>query len=78
MVNTRLAKLSEALQASGLDALALNAGSSLTYLTGLHFHLSERPVVAIFTTDHAPVIGNPQSERTALPDRIFPVWREPC
>ena len=62
MVNTRLAKLSEALQASGLDALALNAGSSLTYLTGLHFHLSERPVVAIFTTDHAPVIVLPELE----------------
>jgi len=62
MVNTRLAKLSEALQASGLDALALNAGSSLTYLTGLHFHLSERPVVAIFTADHAPVIVLPELE----------------
>jgi len=40
MVNTRLAKLSQALQASGLDALAHNAGYSLNYLTGLHFHLS--------------------------------------
>jgi len=62
MVKTRLAKLSEALQTSGLDALALNAGTSLTYLTGLHFHLSERPVVVIFTREHAPVIVLPELE----------------
>jgi Xaa-Pro dipeptidase len=62
MVNTRLAKLSMALLASGLDALALNAGPSLTYLTGLHFHISERPVVAIFTAEHMPVIVLPELE----------------
>jgi Xaa-Pro dipeptidase len=45
-----------------LEALALNAGPSLVYLTGLHFHLSERPVVALFTTDHEPVIILPELE----------------
>jgi Xaa-Pro dipeptidase len=62
MTISRLAKLSTALQASGLEALALNAGPSLVYLTGLHFHLMERPVVAIFTADHEPVIVLPELE----------------
>jgi len=75
MVNTRLSKLSKVLPAYGLDALALNAGSSLTYLTGLHFHLSERPVVMIFTADHAPVIVLPELEIlkvNGLPYRVEP------
>jgi Xaa-Pro dipeptidase len=62
MQTSRLIKLATALQDSGLDALALNAGPSLVYLTGLHFHLSERPVVAIFTPEHEPVIILPELE----------------
>jgi Xaa-Pro dipeptidase len=41
----RLEKLVELLDAASLDAVALNPGPSLTYLTGLHFHLMERPTV---------------------------------
>jgi Xaa-Pro dipeptidase len=62
MPDTRLSKLTKALEASGMDALVLNAGPSLVYLTGLHFHLSERPVAALFTADHAPVILLPELE----------------
>ena len=51
--NLRQEKLSSTLVGQQLDALALNPGPSLTYLTGLHFHLMERPVVAIFTP-HSP------------------------
>ncbi|MCJ7585257.1 MAG: Xaa-Pro peptidase family protein [Anaerolineales bacterium] len=66
MTTTRLTKLLEPLQTSGWDALTLNPSPSLTYLTGLHFHLSERPVVAIFTADHAPVIVLPELEMLKL------------
>jgi Xaa-Pro dipeptidase len=62
MVVTRLKKLSAALRTSGLDALALNAGPSLVYLTGLHFHLSERPVLALFTSGQTPVLVLPELE----------------
>ena len=62
MTSSRLSKLFAALRDSGLEALALNAGPSLVYLTGLHFHLSERPVVAFFTADHDPVIVLPELE----------------
>jgi Xaa-Pro dipeptidase len=58
----RLTKLPAFLHASGMDALVLSSGPSLVYLTGLHFHLSERPIVALFTTDHEPVIILPELE----------------
>jgi Xaa-Pro dipeptidase len=83
MFTTHLEKLSAALRASGLDALALNAGPSLTYLTGLHFHLSERPVVVLFTPEHAPVIVLPELEMlklSGLPYEInaFPYSENPA
>ncbi len=77
----RLSKLSKSLEASGLDALALNAGPSLVYLTGLHFHLSERPVVALFTADREPVIVLPELEMlkvTGMPVRTFPYGENPA
>ncbi|MFA5873829.1 MAG: Xaa-Pro peptidase family protein, partial [Anaerolineales bacterium] len=83
MISSRLSKLSESLRNSGLDALVLNAGPSLVYLTGLHFHLSERPVVALFTADHEPVIILPELEMlkvTGLPYEIkaFPYGENPA
>ncbi len=62
MSSSRISKLTDALKTSGLDTLALNAGPSLVYMTGLHFHLSERPVVAFFTTGNNPVIVMPELE----------------
>lgn len=44
----RHARLYRALARAGLEALILNPGPSMVYLTGMHFHLSERPVTAIF------------------------------
>jgi Xaa-Pro dipeptidase len=44
---SRLEKLMVALRQAGLDAVALTPGPTLTYLTGLHFHLMERPVVLL-------------------------------
>jgi Xaa-Pro dipeptidase len=66
MTSSRLSNLSASLKASGLDALAINPGPSLVYLTGLHFHLSERPVVAFFAADRAPAIVLPELEMLKL------------
>jgi len=63
---SRLSALSASLHASGLDALALNPGPSLAYLTGLRFHLSERPVLTFFTADRPPVIVLPELEMLKL------------
>lgn len=55
-------KLKDLLSDSGFDALALNPGPSLYYLTGLHFHLSERPIVAIFPLEKPNIIILPELE----------------
>ena len=55
IISKRHNDLAVALHLAGLDALALNPGPSLHYLTGLNFHLMERPVVALFIP-HSPVI----------------------
>jgi Xaa-Pro dipeptidase len=44
MRRRNLERLAASLRTSDLDAVILNPGPTLTYLTGLHFHLMERPV----------------------------------
>jgi Xaa-Pro dipeptidase len=62
----RQQKLIKLLKAAELDGLVLNPGPSLTYLTGLHFHLMERPVVGIFSTEHPLQIILPELETQKL------------
>jgi Xaa-Pro dipeptidase len=59
---TRLNHLIEQASAYGFDALALVPGPNLFYLTGLSFHLSERPVVGLFPVDRPPAIVLPALE----------------
>ena len=66
-------RLDEALQDTDLQGVALNAGPSLTYLTGLHFHLSERPVVVMFSPGKPPVIALPELEAGKLSSLSYPV-----
>jgi Xaa-Pro dipeptidase len=54
MYASRIERLTQALAASGFDALVLNPGPSLTYLTGLHFHLMERPTVLLVAPGQQP------------------------
>ena len=53
-MNPRFTRLFEQMRAHHLDAVALNPGPTLTYLTGLGFHLMERPTLLL----------------AALPDKI--------
>ena len=46
----RADKLRE-LAGSKADVVALVPGANMVYFTGLHFHLSERPIIAMFNTD---------------------------
>ncbi len=62
MTQSRLDKLTASLRASGLSAVALNPGPTLTYLTGVAFHLMERPVVLLVAPDSAPVLIMPELE----------------
>ena len=70
MTQSRFDKLSAALRTSDLDAVILNPGPTLTHLTGLRFHLMERPVVLLFARDQVPAIVLPELELqkvTSLP-----------
>src|SRR5258707_5890199 len=62
MTHSRFDKLNASLQTSDLDAVILNPGPTLTYLSGLHFHLMERPVVLLFAKDQDPAIVLPELE----------------
>ncbi len=78
----RQAKLQKILKSAGLDSLILNPGPSLVYLTGLHFHLSERPVLVFFTPLAEPVIVLPELEQQKLQHlpysiQAFPYGEDP-
>ena len=62
MTQSRFDQLNASLQTSDLDAVVLNPGPTLTHLTGLHFHLMERPVVLLFAKDQDPAIVLPELE----------------
>ncbi|MBI4769640.1 MAG: aminopeptidase P family protein, partial [Chloroflexi bacterium] len=56
MYLARLHRLKAALTQAHLDCAAAIAGPNLYYLTGLSFHLSERPTVGFFLAKGDPVI----------------------
>jgi Xaa-Pro dipeptidase len=70
MSSARLEKLYTALGQAGLDAVMLNPGPTLTYLTGLHFHLMERPVVLLVAAGRQPAIVLPELEMPKV--ELFP------
>lgn len=84
MLNPRVDRLFAALQTStDFQALVLNPGPTLFYLTGLNFHLMERPVVTIFTAARSCVMILPELEvsraqKAALPVQFFPYNDNPA
>ena len=61
-MTSRFDRLNASLRTSDLDAVILNPGPTLTYLSGLRFHLMERPVVLFFAKDQDPAIVLPELE----------------
>ncbi|HEY70604.1 MAG TPA: aminopeptidase P family protein [Anaerolineae bacterium] len=72
MLQQRLSRLLEAMKSEKLDLVALLPGPNLRYLTGLSFHMMERPIVGLFPLDAQPHFVLPQLEadkaRTAAMD----------
>jgi Xaa-Pro dipeptidase len=62
MTLARLNNLTASLLTSKLDAVILNPGPTLTYLSGLRFHLMERPVVLFVAPGQNPVLVLPELE----------------
>jgi Xaa-Pro dipeptidase len=59
---SRVERLQQLASANNLAAVALVPGPNLVYFTGLHFHLSERPVVALFVPGQTAAIILPALE----------------
>lgn len=63
MYKQRYRTFLDLLEAEDLDALILMPGANLQYLTGLSFHLMERPIVMFNLPNKKPVLIVPNLER---------------
>jgi Xaa-Pro dipeptidase len=63
------------MRTSNLDAVILNPGPTLKYLSGLNFHLMERPVVLFIMPDKDPVLVLPELELPKVD--LFPYKVQP-
>ncbi|NDJ77828.1 MAG: aminopeptidase P family protein [Chloroflexi bacterium] len=80
MTHPRVLRLYDIIAGADFDALALIPGANLQYVTGVDFHLMERPLVAFFVPDQEPVAVVPalETDRLAasgIPFRLFP-WSD--
>ncbi|MEM8857352.1 MAG: Xaa-Pro peptidase family protein [Chloroflexota bacterium] len=62
MNQSRLSKIQEKLKADGLQAMALVPGPNMLYVSGMHTHLSERPIVMIVPQEGDPAVIIPTLE----------------
>jgi Xaa-Pro dipeptidase len=58
----RLQRLTREVLSHGLDGIALVPGPNMVYLSGIHAHLSERPIVLFLPADDEPAIIIPNLE----------------
>ena len=72
-VSTRLNALVASMESHDLDAVLLNPGSSLPYLSGLHFHISERPVVFALSRAGKVSIVLPELEKQKVTHCPYPI-----
>ncbi len=73
MTSQRYSHLLDLMQTNGVDAVAINPGATLTYLTGLHFHLMERPVILLCKQGQQPVLVLPELELGKTQSSSIPV-----
>ena len=81
-MNKRIDALAEQLAQNGLDWAVLNPGPSLRYLTGLNFHLMERPVVVLVSNTGQVKVILPELEQAKVAElpfaaEIFPFGDDP-
>src|SRR5450759_188069 len=73
MLPTRISHLLDIIKKAGLDAIAFNPGPSLTYLSGLHLGIMERPMVLVLTTDAKAALVLPELEMLKTKELSFQV-----
>ncbi len=74
-----LKNIAENLLSHKLDMLAVIPGATMRYLTGLDFHLMERPTIAFFSKTEKPALLAPEFECSQVKNpaewQLFP-WRD--
>lgn len=73
MYSQRQKKIVQQLTRDDIDGLVLNAGPSLSYFSGLHFHLMERPILFFLMSGRNPLIVLPELERPKLEQLDFTI-----
>ncbi len=76
MTQQRITRLLQLAAQHNLDAVGIMPGPNLHYFTALHFHLSERPTLALFPVQGQPALICPAFEatkttRSNLPWQLF-------
>lgn len=66
MYQSRFDRLQFLMNQHKLGTIALNPGPTLFYLTGLQFHLMERPTVLLYQRGHKPLLILPRLELAKL------------
>ena len=69
----RQKELARLLASNNTKLMVLNPGPSMVYLTGLHFHLSERPVILIITANSPPYLILPELEGAKIKNLPYPL-----
>ncbi|MGD2078383.1 MAG: Xaa-Pro peptidase family protein, partial [Chloroflexota bacterium] len=62
MNEKRLQRLTDAILQNGLDGVVLMPGPNMLYLSGIHVHVSERPILLFVPADDDPAIIIPSLE----------------
>jgi Xaa-Pro dipeptidase len=81
MNQNRVERLTQQILAHGLDGVAIVPGPNMAYLSGIHSHVRERPIVLFFPADDDPAIIMPTLEAMKAEavgmaaDRIF-AWSD--
>jgi Xaa-Pro dipeptidase len=82
MTSDRLTRLHNLVKTSHFDSLVLNPGQTLTYLTGLHFGIMERPIVLLTKPGSPSALILPELEvgkirQSHIPIQPFPYGENP-
>ena len=72
MNQSRIDRLTAEILQHGLDGITLVPGPNMIYLSGIHSHLSERPIVLIYPADDDPAIIIPTLEAMKARDAGIP------
>jgi Xaa-Pro aminopeptidase len=72
MTDARMQRLQAEMEKSGLELVALIPGPNLLYLSGLSFHLMERPVVALIPREGMAALVLPELEAAKVAASRFP------